>query len=73
MGPMTVKDGVYYGLNSEYFIYKSKDKGFNWESTSYKIGQLNSFIFDIVEDNLIIPLRMDLKFLPILVRLSKNI
>ena len=61
MGPLIVKDGVYYGLNSEYYIYKSKDKGFNWESTAYKISKLNSFIFDLVEDNLIIPIENGLK------------
>lgn len=61
MGPMVVKDGIFYGLGSEYYIYTSIDKGFNWESTGYQMDEMASFIFDIIEDDWVVSINHGIK------------
>lgn len=61
MGPMVVKDGIFYGLGSEYYIYTSIDKGFNWESTGYQMDEMASFIFDIIEDDWVVSINLGIK------------
>lgn len=56
-----IDNGIYYGYGSESYIYKSTDKGFNWETTDYEITNYASFIFKVIEGNLIVPGRNSFK------------